>query len=40
MPITPFLAGRQFDAETTRIMGLAFERRARHSVALIAMIPL
>ena len=25
MPITPFLAGRQFDAETRRIMGMAFE---------------
>ena len=25
MPITPFLAGRQFDAETTRLMGIAFE---------------
>jgi hypothetical protein len=25
MPITPFLAGHQFDPETTRIMGIAFE---------------
>ena len=25
MPITPFLAGRQFDVETTRAMGVAFE---------------
>jgi hypothetical protein len=25
MPITPFLAGRQFDAENTRAMGVAFE---------------
>jgi hypothetical protein len=25
MPIIPFLAGRQFDAETTQIMGIAFE---------------
>jgi hypothetical protein len=25
MPITPFLNGRHFDAETKRIMGVAFE---------------
>jgi hypothetical protein len=25
MPITPFLNGFKFDAETTRIMGVAFE---------------
>jgi hypothetical protein len=25
MPIRPFLAGRSFDAETTRAMGAAFE---------------
>jgi hypothetical protein len=25
MPITPYLDGQQFDAETKRIMGIAFE---------------
>jgi hypothetical protein len=25
MPITPYLDGQKFDAETTRLMGLAFE---------------
>ena len=25
MPITPYLNGRQFDRETKRVMGLAFE---------------
>jgi hypothetical protein len=25
MPITPFLNGRHFDAETKRVMGVAFE---------------
>jgi hypothetical protein len=27
MPITPFLDGHQFDAETTRVIGVAFELR-------------
>jgi hypothetical protein len=26
MPITPFLSGEQFDRETLRILGVAFEQ--------------
>jgi hypothetical protein len=29
MPITPFLGNQKFDAETHRIMGLAFEMATR-----------